>query len=93
MPHEGYADPIMNNGPRFHLDMPIIKLTKCVARAIKASDVSSTPPIAETVDGVTCETQPTPIRPKGLGGSSRPILDRETEVRRLAYEGPEATLR
>ena len=29
----------------------------------------------------------------GLGGSSRPILDPETEVRRLAHEGPEAISR
>ena len=29
--------------------------------------------------------------PKGLGGTSHLILDQETEVRRLAHEGPEAT--
>ena len=28
MPHEGYADLIMNDGPGFHLDMPISKLTE-----------------------------------------------------------------
>jgi len=53
MPHEGCANPIMNNGPRFHSNMPDSEHTKRVTRAIKASDVSSTPPIAETVDGVT----------------------------------------
>ena len=53
MPHEGYADSITKEGPRFHSNMPISKLAKHVTRAIKASDVSSTPPIAETVDGVT----------------------------------------
>ena len=53
MPHEGYANLVMNDGPRFHLDMPISELTEHVTRAIEASDVSSTPPIAETVDGVT----------------------------------------
>ena len=31
------------------------------------------------------------LDPKGLGGSSRLILVQETEVRRLACEGPEAT--
>ena len=40
MPHEGYADPIMNDRPGFHLNMPVSELTECVTRAIKASDVS-----------------------------------------------------
>ena len=52
MPHEGYADPITNDGPRFHLNMPVSELTERVTRAIEASDVSSTPPVAKTVDGV-----------------------------------------
>ena len=53
MPHEGYAYPVMNNGPEFHSDMPISKLTEHVTRVIEASDVSSTPLVAETTDGVT----------------------------------------
>ena len=53
MPHEGYADPVMNDRPRFHSNMPIRKLTERVTRAIEASDVSSTPPIVKTVDGAT----------------------------------------
>ena len=53
MPHEGYANPIMNDGPGFHLDMPISELTERITRAIDPSDNSSTPPVAETVDGVT----------------------------------------
>ena len=56
MPHEGYADPITNNGHGFHSNMPISKLTEHVTRAIKASDVSSTPPVVETTDGVTHQT-------------------------------------
>ena len=50
MPHEGYANPIMNDGLRFHLNIPNSELTKRVTRAIKASDVSSTPPVAKTAD-------------------------------------------
>ena len=65
MPHEGYANPVMNNGPGFHSDVPVIKLTEHVARAIEASDVSSTPLVAETADGVTQETRLTPIEPNG----------------------------
>ena len=53
MPHEGYADPIMNDGPRFHSDMPVSELTERDTRAIEASVVSSTPPVAETTDGAT----------------------------------------
>jgi len=53
MPYEGYADPIMNNGPRFHFDIPVSELAERDTRAIEASDVSSTPPVAKTADRVT----------------------------------------
>ena len=53
MPHEGYTNPVMNDGPRFHSNMPDSELTEHVTRAIEASDISSTPPIVKTVDGVT----------------------------------------
>ena len=75
MPHEGYANPVMNDGPGFHSDMPISELTECVTRAIKASDVSSTPPAVETVDGVIHETQPTPTEPNGARGFGPPNPD------------------
>ena len=65
MPHEGYVDPITNDGPGFHSDVLVIKLTEHVTRAIEASDVSSTPLVAETTDGVTHETEPTPSKPNG----------------------------
>ena len=53
MLHEGYANPIMQDKPRFHSNMPISELIKRVTRAIEASDVSSTPSVMETVDGAT----------------------------------------
>ena len=53
MPHEGYADPVTNDGPRFYSNIPVSELTERDTRAIEASDVSSTPSIAETADGVT----------------------------------------
>ena len=37
----------------FHSNIPVSELTERVTRAIEASDVSSTPPIVETADGVT----------------------------------------
>ena len=46
MPHEGYANPIMNDEPEFHPNIPISELTKHVTRAIEASDISSAPPVA-----------------------------------------------
>ena len=33
--------------------MPVSELTERIARAIESSDVNSTPPVVETVDGVT----------------------------------------
>ena len=65
MPHEGYVDPITNDEPGFHSNVPISKLTEHVARAIEASNVSSAPLVAETVDGVTHGTRPTPTEPNG----------------------------
>ena len=55
MPHEGYADPIMNDGPGSHSDVPVSELTERDTRAIEASVVSSAPPVAETKDGVMHE--------------------------------------
>ena len=48
MSHEGYADPVTNDGPRFHSIISVSELTERItrARAIEASDVSSAPPIA-----------------------------------------------
>ena len=64
MPHQGYANPVMNDGPGFHSNMPVSELTERVASAIKESNVRSTPPVTETMDGVTHGTRPTPIKPQ-----------------------------
>ena len=63
MPHEGYADPVTNNRPEFHSDIPVRELTEHVTRAIEASDVSSAPSVVETADAVTHGTRPTPTKP------------------------------
>ena len=52
MPHEGYADPVTNDGPRFYSDMPISELAERDTRAIEASVVNSAPLALETEDGV-----------------------------------------
>ena len=38
MPHEGYADPVMNDGPGFHSDIPVSDLTEHDTGDIEASD-------------------------------------------------------
>ena len=61
MPHEGYADPITNDGPEFHSDIPISELTEPSTQAIKASGVSSTPLAVETTDGVMITKMSQPL--------------------------------
>ena len=63
MPHEGYANPVTNDRLGFCSNSPVSELTERVTRAIEASDVSSTPPVAETTDRVMHETRPTPTGP------------------------------
>ena len=83
MPHEGYADPITNDGPRLNSDIPHSQLAKCDTRAIEASVVSSTPPVVEAEDGVTRETWPTPYQtPRGSGARAA-----RSEIKRLRFEG------
>ena len=96
MPHEGYADPVMNDRPGFHLDIPISELAERDTRAIEASVVSSTPPVAETADGVTHKTRSTSTKPNGARGLEPldPNLGIQlTKVRRLPREGLEAASR
>ena len=52
-----------NDGPRFHTNMTISKLIERDTLAVEASVVNSAPLVAETEDGVTRKTQPTPIKP------------------------------
>ena len=83
MPHEGYADPIMNDGLRFHSDMPISELAERDTRAIEASVISSTPLVTETTDRVMHKTWPTPTKPNGARGLEPPDPNsgiRPTEV-------------
>ena len=69
MSHEGYADPITNDEPGFHSNVPISELTERVTRAIKASDVSSAPPVAKTGRGNTQNSTDPYQSPTGLRGS------------------------
>ena len=64
--------PSADDGPRFHSDMPVSELTEHITRAIEASNVSSTPLVVETTDGVmfTKTSRPsigTPLRAGARG--------------------------
>ena len=83
MSHEGYANPVTNDGPGFHSNMPISELTERVTRAIGTSDVSSTPSVAETLDRVTITkmNQPLDRTPAMRGGSRKVGLVRRPNAR------------
>ena len=80
MPHEGYANLVTNDGPRFHSNIPDSELTEHVTRAIEASDVSSTPSVAETTNRVTIikTTQPS-TGPRYTWGLKESWTRKETE--------------
>ena len=63
---------LANDGPGFHSDMPVSELAERDTRAIEASVVSSTPPVAETMDRVTHEIRSTPTDPNGARGLEPP---------------------
>ena len=74
-PHEGFVDPVTNDGTGFRSNMPISELTKRVTRAIEASDVNSTPPVVETVDGATITKMSQPSTEPLLRVGARGKLD------------------
>ena len=67
--------PITNDGLGFHSNMPISELTERVTRAIEASDVSSTPLVAETTDGATITKTSQPSTGPLLSAGARGKLD------------------
>ena len=64
--------PSADDGPEFHSNMPVSELTERDTRDIEANVVSLVPPVAETKDGVTHETRPTPTEPHGAWGLELP---------------------
>ena len=45
MSQEGYANPVMNDGPRFHLITPVSELTERVTRARVIGTSDKTQPL------------------------------------------------
>ena len=64
--------PSVDDGPRFHSNMPVSELAECDTRAIEASVVTLTPLVAETTDGVTHKTRSTSTEPNGARGLELP---------------------
>ena len=77
---------LVDDGPGFHSNVPVSKLTERDARAIKASVISSAPLVVEIEDRVTHESRPTPSKPTGLGGLE--LLDTRSKG-----QGSKASLR
>ena len=62
------SPPSVNDGPEFHMNIPISELIEHDTRAIEASVINSAPPIAETEGGVTRENTADPYQTlRGLG--------------------------
>ena len=73
MPREGYADPVMNDGPRLHSNVPVSELTERVTRAIEASDISSAPLVVRNCGRGNAQNSNRPQpSPTGLRGSRHP---------------------
>ena len=87
-PHKGFTDPITNDRLGLVSNVPISELTKRVTRAIEASDVSSTPLVAETMDGtmITKTSRPstTPLLRAGARGKLDSQGDRTRGHRTMA---------
>ena len=76
MPPKGLVDPVTSDGTGFRSNIPVSELIKHFTRAIEASDVASTPPIAITADRaiVTKMNQPLTESPPWAGAWGSPDL-------------------
>ena len=86
--------PSANDGPGFHTNVPVSELIERDTRAVETSVISSAPPVAETMDGVTHKARPIRTEPNGAWGLEPPDPNSRiqlTEVQRLAHKGLKAT--
>ena len=75
MPHEGFAKPVANDRTGFRSNMPVSELTKHVTRATEASNINSTPLVAETMDGATVTKKSRPLTESPPCARARGRLD------------------
>ena len=73
MPPKGFANPIIGDEIGFRLNIPVSELTEHVTRTTEASNVNSTPPVAEIMDGaiVTKTSRPLTKSPPCVGARGR----------------------
>ena len=73
MPREGFFDPVTSDRTGFRSNIPVSELIKHFTRAIEASDVASTPPVAKTTDGATIIKKSRPLieSPRHAGPQGR----------------------
>ena len=63
MPHEGYADPVANDRPGFHLDIPLESSLSTSLEPSRQATLAQPLRLRENTDGVTHKTQPAPTKP------------------------------
>ena len=80
----------VDDRPRFHSNIPISELAERNTQADEESVISLAPLVAETEDGVTHETRPTPTEPHGARGLEPPDPRSIGRGSKAAHEGPEA---
>ena len=74
MPPEGFANPVTSDGTEFYSNTPVSELIERVTQAIKANDVNSPPPVAETTDRATImKNEPTLDQIPAMRGGSRKV--------------------
>ena len=86
MSQEGYADPVMNDGFKFHSIIPVSELTEHVtqARAIEANDISLAPSVVRNHRQGNAQNSTDPYQsPTGLRGSRHPTRPIPRHARRL----------
>ena len=75
MSQEGYANPVTNDGPRFHSIISVSELTERVtqARANRGKRQNSAPPVVRNRGrGNAQNSKPTPTKPNGAQGHKTP---------------------
>ena len=69
MPQEGYADPVMNDGPGFHSITPVSELTELVFEPERSGQVTKLSPSGcEELDGAVQNNSQPPRRPDRAQG-------------------------
>ena len=72
MPHEGYADPVTNDGPGLYSNVPVSELTERVTRGIEANNVSLAPLVARKCEWGNAQNSTDPYQAQWGSGAQNP---------------------